>query len=180
MGEGMRGLLILLVLIAGCYTPASEVPYQKEDIVLTYYFVDWCGNCQDSALVIKYINENYNISYVPMNLTDKVINDSETISYLKMVEEFNLGDGGVPIVFLQNQITGESRVYLGRIEIRTQVEDQIRGWKGLPDASRGGYGKVAFSQSECNTCHSERGLEPPSTYNCTSCCHLRMEVGEIE
>lgn len=33
------------------------------------------------------------------------------------------------------------------------------------------YGNESYDVQDCIKCHNQKGLAPPSTYNCTHCCH---------
>jgi thiol-disulfide isomerase/thioredoxin len=168
----MRSILFVLfaaLLMVGCAQEEKvkietndQASSQTAEAKVFFYFSPTCPSCVKIKPYMDLMRgevEEVNFDFCNVSNFKACTNESQWVAK-------HIGLMGVPTVVLMygNNVTvlvGWRNVaklgnYLQEIGIDT------------PDVV---YGSKNYDVQDCIKCHEERGIAPPSTYNCTYCCH---------
>lgn len=161
-------LVIVLIIFAGLiYVMPAKPKIDKSDyssLEVYYFYLETCPSCQAVKPYITYLENKYpNIAFQKYELMQE--EGIDKFDYYS--EKFNNVDRGVPFAVLISD--KEERSFLGRIEI-LELEKTITEKLELPTPAKT-YEVPDSMRDDCNECHLNRNLAPPSTYTCEYCCH---------
>jgi hypothetical protein len=133
-----------------------------------YYYHPLCPNCQK---IEPYMNLMKNVTEIDAcNVGNISACSPESIAVLKFLK--NQGKFlGVPTIAV---LEGSNITLLIGWKQALKLGEIVESHGITPPPVT--YNNTTYTVQECVDCHSSRGLKPPSTFNCTYCCH----TGEAE
>jgi len=178
-------VVIVLLALSGCSTnekpesqaqvtptptpkPAEKIPAPSESEVselrIYYYYHPKCPNCQAVEPLIEFLMKNSSLDFDVCNVQffSNCTNESKALAFA--VKE-KTGFFGTPTAVVE--VGKNYTVFVGKYQIMDMVRF-VGNFSDLPDVR---LNETSYSVEECLSCHEERGLDPPSTYTCSYCCH---------
>ncbi len=175
--------VIILAIIAGCVSQENaENPASKpsetvkttptptpekvaaEKPVVYYFYHPRCPNCQAVEPLINYLVNSSNIEFDICNVQffSNCTNESRALA---LAVKDKTGFFGTPTAVVK--VGQNYTVFIGKFEVMEMVKF-LGNYSELPEVK---LNESTYSIKECLDCHEERGLDPPSTYTCSYCCH---------
>ncbi len=156
---------LLVITVSGCLGQINEktTPVEKKaEVKVFFYFSPNCPNCAKIEPYMYFIKSK--VKQVDFDFCD--ISNSSTCTNESLWVARHIGLIGVPtaVFMYKNNVT----VLVGWRDVGKLGSYFARAGIGVPDIS---YGNESYNVQECIECHNEKGISPPSTYNCTYCCH---------
>lgn len=142
----------------------SERALETAEPVVYYFYHPRCPNCQAVEPLIDYLVNNTSLEFVMCNVEffSNCTNESKALA---LAVKEKTGFFGTPTAVVK---TGENyTVFIGKFEVMEMVKF-LGNYSSLPEVK---LNDTSYSVSECIECHEKRGLDPPSTYTCSYCCH---------
>ena len=147
-------------------TPVPRV--QVSEFSIFYYYHPLCPNCQK---IKPYMELMENVTDIDAcNVGNLSACSPEALEMLKLLRS----QGkflGVPTVAV---LEGSNVTLLIGWKQALKLGEIVEAHGITPPPVT--YNNSTYTVQECVDCHSARGLRPPSTFNCTYCCH----TGEAE
>jgi thiol-disulfide isomerase/thioredoxin len=157
-------VLVAAALLAACVSDHIPTPTPTStpsiSIEAYYFFSPRCPYC---VIVKPYVEELAKMDEVDFDFCNVAEAWNCSNESIKVADEINLV--GIPTVVVK---TNETKVFVGYKEV-LDLGSFLREF-GLktPEVV---YQNVSYDVQECIECHESEGRKPPSTFNCTYCCH---------
>lgn len=165
-------ILTISIVLAGCSSEDDEDEtlnnvvtdkVKEKNIRIYYYYSPNCFSCQQVKPYMNLlVSEVKEVEFDLCNVRDIENCSARSLMVMKMVELQYIPtavvktDDGIYVL-----VGSEEVLRLGELLEKYGID--------TPNAV---YKNVSYDIESCIACHEERGLPPPSTYSCTSCCHM--------
>ncbi|AEA47613.1 thioredoxin family protein [Archaeoglobus veneficus] len=169
-------ILIFSSLIIGCTQNQVEMKTEtgakitetenlneNETVKVFFYYSPRCPSCVKIKPYMNLLREEVQgIKFDFCDVSNKSLCSNESLWVAKHIGLF-----GVPTaVFIQGDRVA---VFVGWKKVaKLGVYLEELGFE-VPEVV---YGNTSYDVQECIDCHEGRGINPPSTYSCTYCCHM--------
>lgn len=143
---------------------AKVAESELQNLRIFYYYHPRCPNCQAVEPMINFLANNTSLNFVICNV-QHFSNCTQESRALALAVRDKTGFFGTPTAVVE--VGGNYTVFIGKFEIMEMVKF-LGNYSDLPEVR---LNQTNYSIEECIACHEERGLNPPSTYTCSYCCH---------
>ncbi len=151
---------------AGCAQNQKVQPTQNTKTVkVFFYYETGCPNCRMIEPYMKLLKKELG-SEVDFHFCNWDNHTKWSALEKKVYSETN--PYGFPAVVVIHN--GNKSVFIGWYEIGENFTKYLEKL-GYP-CPKVFYNRTSYSATECLNCHAKRHIPPPSTYNCTYCCHM--------
>lgn len=90
----------------------------KNGITLVDFYADWCGPCKMLAPVLEELDQEFpEINFVKVNCDEQ----------MQLAERFGIMSIPAVFIFRDGNIIGKSSGYKGKLEMKTVIENSIKG-----------------------------------------------------
>jgi len=160
-------LISILVLAYTVYTRNAEIA----KIEVFYYYSPDCPNCSSVRPFVDELKGELakkKIKFVELNVKEPF---SWNPIYRLLAEKIvaALKTDFIPIPTASVRFRGRFRTAIGKEEV-LHLNDFFHQYAGTRLLTAK-LNEQAFKIEDCLACHKARNLPPPSTLNCTFCCH---------
>ncbi len=167
---GKKQLFVYLIVIGSAIFLSScinqgNAGIKNGEIRIYYFYNPACPNCKVVEPYIHYLINNTNVTFELCNVKnfENCSNTSKSIAKSIYKEK---GYFGVPTAVAYEN--GNYTIFIGWKNVLKLTEFlEKRGY----EIRKVEINKTAYNLKECIECHKKRNLLPPSTFNCTYCCH---------
>jgi|Deesub1362A_J573_1020465.scaffolds.fasta_scaffold00359_8 thiol-disulfide isomerase/thioredoxin len=165
--------LVISFLIAGCSQSSENATdhINKQANFSVYFFYNpgcpWCRMVKPYIQLLKNESKNQtNELRIIMCNTGQFKNCTErAISIAKKIKLH-----GIPTAVVVNETNGSIEKVLFGADKVAELGELLR-MHGYNVTAHYVVGGLNYTVKDCVNCHAKKGLKPPSTYSCTSCCH---------
>ncbi len=164
-------ILLLLIMLSLCLKSIKEERHLTSNLSMSpkismiYFYNPNCPFCKAIDPYIDYLSTLFDVEYCNvLNITNC---SREAILYMAIIIN-KTGSFAVPTLIVKGN---ESVVFQGFDNIAFQLEKYLE--KEYNYSIEIFVGNKYYKPSECYSCHIQRKIEPPRSFSCTSCCHIR-------
>jgi thiol-disulfide isomerase/thioredoxin len=160
-------LIGILVLAYSVYTRNAEIAKME----VYYYYSPDCPNCQSVRPFVDELKEELTkkkIKFVELNVKETHL-WNPIYRWLAQKIISTIKTDFIPIPTAAVRFRGRFHTAFGKEEV-LYLNDFFHQYAGTRLLTAK-LNKLSFSMSECLDCHKARKIPPPSTFNCTFCCH---------
>lgn len=155
--------LIILLFWAFMLKPPPE-----SDLEVHFFYREECQTFKYSEAFLAELK----MSYTEIDIQPHLLN-GENPRDEQLFEIYTLKYGvppRIPLLVLFDKTAGKQYVYQGKEDI-TEAPFLISQKLGLPQPNKFVFPETYQTKEICDFCHKSRGISPPETAHCDTCCH---------